>query len=61
MMTSERLANFIEGQLADKLRHFNDSEVVRFTPSIVEGRRYIGFKIDDQQFTIEINVKELKN
>lgn len=34
------------------------AEVVKFTPSINAGRRYVGLKIDGREFLIMIEVKE---
>lgn len=58
-MTVEQLANFCENQLAEKLKFFNNSEVVRFTPSVNGSRRYMGFKQDGKEFAIEIKIEEV--
>jgi hypothetical protein len=55
---TEQVANFCEIAIADKLSHFNDSEVVRFTESIRHGVRYIGFKQGGKTFFIELKVEE---
>jgi hypothetical protein len=57
-MTEEQIAMSCEGAIADRLEHYLNSEVLRFTPSCVVGRRYVGFSIGGQDFIIEINVKE---
>ena len=59
-MESEYVANQCESAIAERLQHFNDSKVSRFTPSIVEGRRYLGFKMGNDEFYIEINVSRLE-
>lgn len=58
MKSAEEIANFCEAQIAERLSHFNDSEILRFTPSIKYGRRFVGMKIGDQEFLVEINVTE---
>ena len=58
-MTTEQLATRCEAVIKEGLKPYLGS-TVEFTPSIVVGRRYIGFKFsDDQQFLIEVNVTEV--
>ncbi|HEY1249185.1 MAG TPA: hypothetical protein VGE97_09370 [Nitrososphaera sp.] len=56
-MESEFLVNFCASQLASRLENFNDSKAIIFTCFNTE-QRQIGFKVGNQEFTIEINVKE---
>lgn len=60
-MTPERLANFVEARISDQLRKFTNAEVHNFTPSVVAGRRYIGFEQNGKAFSIEINITELED
>jgi len=57
-MTTDQLANRCSATLRNMLENYNDSRVVNIF--VASGRRYIGFKIGDQEFTIEIKVEEAK-
>ena len=63
MKTSEEIANFCEAQLANKLSFFNDSRIIRMTPSVQGGRRFIGFEINNGEdcFLITIEVEKAED
>lgn len=56
MINAEVIANHCEAAIKTRLQGFTDGKTVDFTPSIVEGRRYIGFKKDGEEYLIEVNV-----
>lgn len=57
-MDANFIANQCESAVSERLKHFNDSTIKNFTPSIVNGRRYIGFIKDGKEFLVEILVTE---
>jgi hypothetical protein len=58
-MNSDVVANHCEGAIAARLSHITDGHITRFTPSVVSGRRYVGFEKDGRSYYIEVNVKDI--
>ena len=63
MKSIEEIAHFCECQLAERLSHFNDSRIIRMTPSIQAGRRFIGFEVESGAdcFLITIEVEKAED
>lgn len=58
-MVSDELADHCASAITNYVRdHRNgiDGTVLRFTPSIVVGRRYLGVTVDGVTFAVEVNV-----
>lgn len=59
MISQDKIAHDASQILAAAYEAMN-FEVVKFTPSINNGCRYIGVKKDDQEFLVQIDVTEAK-
>ena len=60
-MDIESIAARTEAVVQNGLDGYKNVEVVKFTPSVASGRRYVGIKNEatGQQFMVEINVTEV--
>lgn len=61
MKNANNIASHVETAIANYINRYHpESEMFRFSPSIVDGRRYCGLTTKDgKQYAIEINVKEV--
>lgn len=59
-MEAEALANICEKAILEELDSYTALYLHKFTPSIKEGRRYIGVEDGDKSFNIEINVEKVR-
>lgn len=55
-MTREQIAHLIENVAAAALAPHG--EVIRFTPSIKMGRRYVGIKIGEKVYQVTLDVED---
>jgi len=58
-MEAEKLANICEKAIHAELDSYTALNVYKFTPSIMEGRRYVGVAEGDKIFKIEVSVKRV--